>query len=300
MRMTVISVIIPTYNRAHVLKRAIDSVLRQTFQDIEIIIVDDASRDGTEKIIDIFNDKRILYIKHEERKGASAARNTGIEIARGEYVAFLDSDDEWLPEKLAKQIQVFNKSSQKLGLVYTACMEIENSKQQRTVIPKCRGNIIENLLVNNCVGYIVTPLVRKECFTKAGLFDEQLPGSQDWDMWIRIAQYYEIDFVNDILVYVYPQRDGIMKNNAGAILAHKRILRKYEHLVSRLSRKLKAERYLYEGIFFWWKRDIVSCCHYLLKAVFLNPSKGIDIFSYFANKTWEKIISLISKNIKSA
>lgn len=298
--MPVISVIIPTYNRAHVLKRAIDSVLGQTFQDIEIIIVDDASTDGTEIIIDTFHDKRILYIKHEKRKGASAARNTGIGIASSEYVAFLDSDDEWLPEKLAKQIQVFNKSSQNLGLVYTACMEIVDSKQKRTVIPKCRGNVMEKLLVNNCVGYIVTPLVRKECFTKAGLFDEQLPGSQDWDMWIRIAQYYEIDFLNDILVYVYPQRDGIMKNNAGAIFAHKRILRKYEYLVSTLPRKLKAERYLYEGIFFWWKRDILSSCHYLLRAVFLNPSKSIDIFSYFAKKTWVKVLSLISKNIKSA
>lgn len=298
-RMPKVSVIIPTYNRAYILNRAIESVIKQTFHDIEIIVIDDASTDDTEKIMDTFNDKRILYVKNEERKGPSAARNTGIQIARGEYIAFLDSDDVWLPEKLVKQLQVFNKSSRNLGLVYTACMEIEDSKQKRTVIPRCRGNVMETLLITNCVGYIVTPLVRKKCFTEAGLFDEQLLCSEDWDMWIRIAQYYEVDFVNDILVYIYPQRDGLMKNNAGAISAHKRISSKYEHLLKMLPTKLKAERYLREGIFFWWKREIASCLHYFLKAVFLDPSKGIDIFSYFAKKILEKVLSLFSRNIKS-
>jgi glycosyltransferase involved in cell wall biosynthesis len=296
--MTKVSVIIPTYNRAYLVKRAIDSVTKQTFQDIEIIIVDDASTDNTENIIKTLNDKRILYIKHKERKGASAARNTGIENAQGEYIAFLDSDDEWLPQKLAKQLKVFNNSSRNLGLVYTACMEIEDSKQKRTIIPRCRGNVIENLLVSNCVGYIVTALVRKECFNETGLFDEQLSCSEDWDMWIRIAQYYEVDFVNEILVCIYPQRDGLMRNNAGAISARKRILKKYEQLVKALPIKMKAERYFHEGIFFWWKRDI-ACCRYLVSAVFLDPSKAVDIFSYFAHKIWQKILSVVSNNAKS-
>jgi len=295
-----VSAIIPTFNRAHLLNRAVHSILNQSFQDFEIIIVDDASTDITENLMNEFNDRRIVYIKHKERKGASAARNTGIEIARGEYIAFLDSDDEWLSEKLEKQLKVFANSSQALGLVYTACMEIKGSNQKRIIVPKFKGYILDNLLVNNYVGYMVTPLVKKECFAKVGLFDEGLLCSEDWDMWIRIAQYYEIDFVDDILVYIYPQRDGIMKNDTGAILARKIIFNKYALLVKNLPKKLRAERYFNEGIFFWWKRDIASCCHYLLKAVFLYPSKSIDIFSYVANKIWEKVISLISKDIKSA
>jgi len=296
-----VSVIIPTYNRAYLLNRAINSVLKQSFQDFEIIIVDDASTDVTDNLINTLNDRSIVYIKHKKRRGASAARNTGIEIAHGEYIAFLDSDDEWLPEKLEKQLNVFDNSSyQDLGLVYTACLEIREAKQKRTLIPNFRGDILKNLLVKNYIGYTSIPLIKKECFTKAGLFDEQLPGSQDWDMWIRIAQYYEVDFVNDILVYVYPQRDGIMKNNAGAIMAHKRILKKYEELVKALPRKMRAERYFNEGILFWWKRDIAFSCRYLLGAVFLDPSKTIDIFSYFAHKTWQKMLFMISKNIKSA
>src|SRR4030042_5052103 len=107
--MPTVSIIIPTYNRAHLVMRAINSVLDQSFQDFEIIIVDDASRDNTEKMVSGIRDKRIFYIRHEKNRGGSAARNTGIKQARGEYIAFLDSDDEWLPEKLEKQLKVLEQ-----------------------------------------------------------------------------------------------------------------------------------------------------------------------------------------------
>lgn len=95
-----VSVVIPTYNRAHLVGRAIQSVLNQTYQDFEIIVVDDGSTDNTEEVVKSFNDPRIRYIRHDQNRGGSAARNTGIKMARGEYIAFQDSDDEWLPEKL--------------------------------------------------------------------------------------------------------------------------------------------------------------------------------------------------------
>ncbi len=285
------SVIIPTYNRAHVLGRAVHSVLRQTQRDIEIIIIDDASTDHTDEVVKTINDDRILYIKHNERKGASSARNSGIDIARGEYVAFLDSDDEWIEDKLERQLEVFYRSPETLGLVYSGCVEIAGSKEDRPVIPKVRGSILKNLLVNNCVGYMVTPLVRRECFSKAGLFDDGLPGSQDWDMWIRIAQHYTIDFVSDVLVRVYPQEDGIMRNSAGAVSAHKRILQKYEHLLKSMPRGIRAKRYYYEGIFFWWHRDLASSFRYLSKSVLLNPLHLIDILLYCTRKAGEKLMS---------
>ena len=126
-----VSVIIPTYNRAHLVDRAIQSVLNQTYKDFELIIVDDGSTDNTEDIIKEFQkkDERIKYIRHEENRGGSAARNTGIKAAKGEYIAFLDSDDEWLPIKLGRQISEFTNKS-KIALVYTGRIIIEEGERE--------------------------------------------------------------------------------------------------------------------------------------------------------------------------
>ena len=106
-----ISIIIPTFNRAHLLERTINSVLKQTYTDFEIIIIDDASQDNTKDIVQRFKNKNIKYLRQNENKGAPAARNRGIQEAKGRYIAFLDSDDEWVPEKLEKQLALFEKST---------------------------------------------------------------------------------------------------------------------------------------------------------------------------------------------
>ena len=123
-----VSIIIPTYNRAHLIDRSIQSVLNQTYQDFELIVVDDGSTDNTEDIIRQFQekDKRIKYIKHDKNKGGSAARNTGIKNSRGEYIAFQDSDDEWFPEKLEKQIEIIECTDPKVGIVYSDMFKIYN------------------------------------------------------------------------------------------------------------------------------------------------------------------------------
>lgn len=203
-----ISVIIPTYNRAHLIARAIKSVLSQSYQDIELIIIDDGSFDNTEMIIKQFqeSDKRIKYIIHDKNKGGSAARNTGIKAANGEYIAFLDSDDEWLLEKLERQMRIFESSSPETGIVYTGIIYIDEMNEDNNLkytIPKKRGSIYEDLLVNNWVGTTSTIMIRKECFEKSGLFDESLPGCQDWEMWIRLAKEYQFDFVKDPLIKYY-------------------------------------------------------------------------------------------------
>lgn len=119
-----VSVILPTYNRAHLLERAIQSVLDQTYPDFEIIVVDDASIDNTVNIIKGIINERIRYIRHEKNKGAAAARNTGIKLAKGKYIAFQDSDDEWLRDKLEKQIKIFETVSPEVGVVYTSDISI--------------------------------------------------------------------------------------------------------------------------------------------------------------------------------
>ena len=165
-----VSIIIPTYNREQLIARSIKSVLNQTYQDFEIIIVDDASTDNTEEVISNFNDKRIRYIRHEKNKGAAAARNTGIRAARCDYIAYQDSDDEWLPEKLARQMELLEDASPQVGVIYTGFWKTENHR--RTYIPfswvsQKNGDIHKELLKGNFIGSPVV-LTKKECFRQGG------------------------------------------------------------------------------------------------------------------------------------
>ncbi|AAL80893.1 glycosyl transferase [Pyrococcus furiosus DSM 3638] len=191
-----VSVIIPTHNRAKLLKRAIISVLNQTFEDFEIIVVDDASSDNTPNIIESIKDSRIRYIRLEKNSGAPTARNIGIKKARGKFIALLDDDDEWLPRKLEVQVKKFNELEKKFGVVYGGFYYV--SQQNERIIgkrlPRFRGNVYGELLKENFIGS-PTVLIRRECFKKAGLFDPKLPSSQDWDMWVRIARYYYFDYI---------------------------------------------------------------------------------------------------------
>ena len=125
-----VSVIIPTHNRSEFLGAAIGSVLSQTFQDFELIVVDDASTDTTAEVVASFNDERIKFIRHGMNKGGSVARNTGILNSTGDYIAFLDDDDEWLPAKLSKQIQVLLSSPPEVGCVYAGYLDVDRSTGQ--------------------------------------------------------------------------------------------------------------------------------------------------------------------------
>ena len=116
--MAEVSVIIPTHNRAHMVRRAIESVLAQTWQDFEIVVISDGSKDSTDEVVASFVDNRIRLLKHERERGASAARNTGLQASSGGYIAFLDDDDEWLPDKLRVQLDAIRQSDSMTGLVY--------------------------------------------------------------------------------------------------------------------------------------------------------------------------------------
>ncbi|MCR4418630.1 MAG: glycosyltransferase [Clostridia bacterium] len=232
-----VSVIIPTYNRAHLVGRAIKSVLNQTYQDFEIIVVDDASRDNTEEVVRSFNDPRIRYLRHEHNLGGSAARNTGIRAARGEFIAFLDSDDEWLPEKLAYQLAVFSEDHD-CGAVYTELVWVSDDGPARRVGTRApEGNILKQLLGSNVVGTTSSVVIRRECLERVGLFDETLPSCQDWDLWIRIARLYRFRKVSIPLVRYYWHRAQISTDEAAVVRGHAAILAKYGREIRLLGRK---------------------------------------------------------------
>jgi glycosyltransferase involved in cell wall biosynthesis len=197
-----VSVIIPTYRRPYLLGPAIQSVLNQTFQDFEIVIVDDNSGDDTEQVVSSFRDPRIRYIAHRTNWRVGAARNTGVLNSSAPLVAFLDDDDEWFPDKLRRQVALLDSSARVTGVVYTSFVMVERASGRliRTIRPVHRGHILHELCRRNCVGTASTVLLRRECFHEVGLFDETIEFGEEYDMWIRVARRYDFEFLPDPMV----------------------------------------------------------------------------------------------------
>jgi glycosyltransferase involved in cell wall biosynthesis len=230
-----ISVIIPTYNREKLILNAIESLKKQTYQDFEIIVVDDCSSDNTQALLE--NDDRVKYVRHSENKGASEARNTGIGLSEAEFIAFLDSDDEWLPLKLEKQIEVFNKNKN-VGVVYTGVQNILRGHKISENSPKYRGDIKRELMKANIVGTTSTVMVKADLLKKVDGFDTNLLSCQDWDLWVRLAQITEFDFVEDPLVFFH-QHEGerISSNVTSVVIGHVDFYNKHIDLIKTLNRK---------------------------------------------------------------
>ncbi len=192
------SVIIPTYNRVVYLKKAVNSVLNQNFKDYELIVVDDGSEDSTAELIENYPAEKINYIR-QENKGVSAARNMGIRNSRGEYVAFLDSDDWWLKDKL-KETDRAIRENPGYYIYHTRERWFRNGKihNPKKIHRKPSGDIFKKCLKLCCVS-ISTAVVKKELFDKIGYFDETLPACEDYDFWLRAAVDYPVFLIDKIL-----------------------------------------------------------------------------------------------------
>ncbi|MGA1846382.1 glycosyltransferase family 2 protein [Deferribacter abyssi] len=189
-----VSVIIPVYNRITVLKDAIESVLCQTFKNVEIIIVDDGSSVDIAIAIKPYRNL-VKYVRFENNKGVSAARNVGIRLAKGEYIAFLDSDDIWLPFKLERQISFMKQNNFNVchtdEFWYKNGVFINQGKKHK----KFGGKILTKIL-DHCRISPSSFIAKKEVFNKAGIFNESLPIAEDYDLWLRVALFYQIGFLN--------------------------------------------------------------------------------------------------------
>lgn len=197
--MSMVSIIIPVYNRILPLERALKSVQQQTFKDFNVIVVDDHSTDDIQSVIKECN---LSYMK-TVGKGVSAARNTGIRSSQSEFIAFLDSDDEWLPTKLEKQIQFLSEHPE-LSIVHTNETWIRNGQQvkQGQKHQKSGGRIFSQC-TDLCLIAPSSILVRRSLFDKVGLFDENFPVCEDFDLWLRITALQDIGFLSDPLVIKY-------------------------------------------------------------------------------------------------
>jgi glycosyltransferase involved in cell wall biosynthesis len=195
-----VSVVIPTYNYGRFLPRALASVLSQTFQDFEVLIIDDGSTDITAEVVrPNLADPRIHY-RRLTNGGPSRARNVGIARARASLVAFLDADDTWLPAKLEKQVALFRRDPS-LGVVYTARQLVDEAGHELEWHEPAqhRGRVLEALLGGNFI-CLTSCMVRRQVFELVGTFDEGLCQAEDYDLWLRAAEHFRFDYVATPLV----------------------------------------------------------------------------------------------------
>ncbi|RQG99360.1 glycosyltransferase family 2 protein [Natrarchaeobius oligotrophus] len=275
-----VSVVIPTHDRAETLPRAIDSALEQTIDDLEVVVVDDGSTDDTPSVLSAYEDPRVRPIVHATNRGANVARNTGIDHARGEYVAFLDSDDEWLPEKLERQLEVLERRSDEwIGAYCDATLELSGpSGRLRSAVaaalartdeePTMEGGaeLIGEILADNVQpGAGSTLLVRTDVARDVGGFDEQLDRFQDPEFCLRLLGEGRLAYVDEQLV----SREETGHPPADVVrAADERYLSMYEAEVDRFEARgydvrsshelVLAKRYLADGRFLRGVRHVLA------------------------------------------
>ena len=233
-----VSVIIPVYNRANTIARAINSVLTQTYRDIEIIVIDDCSSDNTRQIIlDTYGDNsRVSYHCLDTNSGACIARNKGVEMAQGEFIAFLDSDDAFLPDKIEKQIKLIHEQNADLCATDYIRYRKDGSEELVQTKPGSRKEIYNELLYCNFIT-TGTLMGHRKCFVDVP-FDETLPRYQDWDLVLRLCQKYSFCFIqeNTLLQYYQPVSITASTNHAKTYFALQKILKNNEEAYAKNKR----------------------------------------------------------------
>jgi GT2 family glycosyltransferase len=222
-----ISAVIPVYNRKQFIRRAVDSVLKQTTPVWEIIVVDDGSTDGTPKILKSYGD--CIKVIRQDNMGVSAARNAGIKASGGDWIGLLDSDDEWLPDKITKA-KIFHESNPQIKIFQTEEIWIRNG---RRVNPKQKhqkhGGWILKQSLPLCIVSPSAAVIERKLFEEIGLFDESFPVCEDYDLWLRAARYYPIGLDREAGIIKYGGHDDQLSRKYWG-MDHFRIMAMEKHL----------------------------------------------------------------------
>ena len=248
---TLVSVVIPTHNRARTLRRAIESVLGQGYQNLELIVVDDASTDDTRAVLSSIDDPRMRVVTHEFNRGCAAARNTGAINAHGVYLAFQDSDDEWLADKLLKQVRAFAAAGENCVAAY--CIKVvygrdqfrKHSPRRVVCVPgpdevELSGDLHRRLQYNNLIS-TQTIVCSKRAYEQVGGFDEKLKNSIDYDFVSRLSEVGEFAFVDEPLVMTYIQGDSISTLSRAGFYSQLTIANKMKRRA--VSRRILAQKW---------------------------------------------------------
>ncbi|MCM8775764.1 MAG: glycosyltransferase [Candidatus Omnitrophica bacterium] len=263
-----VSIVIPTQNRSTLLMAALRSLLSQSYREWEALVVDDDSSDGTADHVAAFTSKdpRIRYFR-QERGGVSKARNLALQKAVGQYIAFLDDDDEYLPDKLAVQVNYLN-SRPEIGFIYGQTEIIDKDGKFLYLDPKVPVYNYRELFERSAIR-IQTVMCRRECFDKAGLFDEALTIGEDYDLWLRMARHFKFAFIEKPLVRMRFHGQNTCNNYIS--LFSQRI---------KLLKKVKAEAEF--GITFWFRQRRIAENYYRLGRLYRDEKKYLKAARYFA------------------
>lgn len=226
-----VSVIIPSYNRAHLIEKSVRSVLAQTYKNLEVIVVDDASTDNTEATVRSISDSRVKYVRLAKNSGACAARNEGIRLASGAYIAFNDSDDQWTAEKVRRQLDFLVEHKADVVICKMECMDADGSFLH--FFPNKNGSSrisYNELLRYNCAS-TQTFFGKASCF-KETPFDIKMPRLQDWDDALRLSQKYAVFFQDEVLVRTFIQSDSISSHPEKGVQAMELLWEKHKDAVS--------------------------------------------------------------------
>ena len=298
-----VTAIITTFNRRAFLGNAIDSVLAQSLTDFELIILDNDSSDGTDALVSGYTDPRIRYRKHRAM-GIAEQRNLGVDLARGEFIAFLDDDDVWLPCKLEAQYRKFLNSDGTVGLVYGGFVFYDDAgREWGTHVPRLRGSILEPLLWANdpFTGSASNPMLRKSTVVNVGGYDPRVKVGEDWELYLRLAKRYRVEFTTDVVLRIRQHSGARLGDKVDAALATER--HAYVRYLRPMSNALKS-RYL---------RTMGGKCirlgrsargrRFLALAIVLNPRNIYayiqSLLSFFSPASYRHFHRLYRKYLRS-
>jgi len=228
-----VSVIVPTYQRGHLIGRALRSVLTQGMSDLEVIVVDDGSTDDTARVVADMaaTDARLRFVTRPGNRGAGAARNVGLQMARGRYVAFQDSDDEWLAGKLARQFARMEALPENFALTQAAVLRFENDKVRYLFSALPAGEERTAILPVNNSTFVQAWLARRGALLEAGGFDEQLTQWEDWELMIRICQRFRVDMDAQPAAMIYDTPQSLMRQHHRRVASLAPILERHAALM---------------------------------------------------------------------
>jgi len=281
-----VSVIIPTYNRAEFLRSAIKSALNQTFSDLEVIVSDDKSTDHTQEVVRSFEHERIKYLSNKGNKGPSATRNTAISASKGEYIAFLDDDDEWLPDKLQRQVELLDHSQPNICGVYSNRLFIDKMSgkilSDNPGTEQLQGNLLYQLMIKSPI-HTSTVVIIKKCLDEIGLFDETISYMEDRDLWIRLSMRWDFEYIPTPLTKAYFHGIAHLSNSLeGQTAGKERLLERYHHLLKN-NRKAWGALYLCLGTQYCQLKQMKKGRKNIIKGIIKYPFSKMAYFHLFSS-----------------